>query len=471
MDNKTYALDPDTLALVERLENKQKFYYSSNRTAYNYYYAKLKIQDLGISTPPSLLGLNNTLGWATSAVDVVAERLTFEGCYSASNEALANRLNSIYRDNEIAAIQRSVLKDALITGTSYISVAPGDTTQGEPNVLIRSESPNSMVGDFNERTLRLDNALKVVRQGDYYLGTLWLPNETINLIKPVAGSNPWMELGERNIHNLGRVTVVCMRNNYDNEYPTGRTEITRPLRTLIMSACRTLTATETAREFFAMPLRAISGADPEDFLNEDGTAIDSWNMIASRILGIPFNAKDNVTPTMTQLPASDPNSIMSLVNKYAVLAAREVGVSAAMFSFDTVNAASAEAINEADKKLIKKAEERQHEVARAWKQALSFAVLIDDGFIPDDWNDVETIFRPVETISRAQEADAMVKLASMGLYEKPFPDYVYRKLGLKPVEIAELKNFFKLQQGNKLIESLLTQNGAAPQTDNQTTGA
>jgi hypothetical protein len=469
MENITHALDPATLALVERLEHRQKYYYSSNRTAYNYYYAKLKVQDLGISTPPSLLGLNNTLGWASSAVDVVAERLTFEGCYSASNEELANRLNTIYRDNEIAAIQRSVLKSALITGTSYISVAPGNVELGEPRVLIRSESPNSMVGDFNERTLRLDNALKVIKQGDNLIGTLWLPNETINLIKPAGGSQQWRELGERNVHNLGRVTIVCVRNNYDDEYPTGRTEITRPLRTLIMSACRTLTATETAREFFAMPLRAISGADPEDFLNEDGTAINSWNMIASRILGIPYNTKDGIAPSITQLPASDPQSIMNLVNKYAVLAAREVGVSAAMFSFDTVNAASAEAINEADKKLIKKAEERQHEVARAWKQALSFAVLIEDGAIPEDWNDIETIFRPVETISRAQEADAMQKLNSMGLYEKPFPDYVYRKLGLKPVEIAELKAWFKIQQGNKLIESLLTNNGAEP-TTTQTTG-
>lgn len=464
MENKHQALDAETLALVERLETERKHYAAKNLVSFDYYYGNLRVEDLNISTPLSLRHLRNTLGWAEMAVNSLAERLTFEGCYSATNEELANRLNQFYRENEIAAIQRAVLKASMTTGTSYISVGTGDTSKGESAILIRSESPNSMVGDFNERTLQLDNALKIVKQGNDLIGTLWLPNETIYLTKPNNGTDKWREFGKRDVHNLGRVTVVRVRNNYDNEYPNGRTEITKSLRSLIMSAMRTLVAVETSREFFAMPLRAIVGADASDFLAEDGTPIDISASLSSGVLGLPYNAQDEIVPQIIQLAPSNPENIMNLLNGYAVLAAREVGLPASAFSFDTLNPASADAINEADKKLIKKAEDRMPEIARAWKQAMSFAVLLTDGEIPEDWTDVETIFRPVETVSRAQEADAMLKLNSMGLFDKPLPDLVYRKLGLKPVEITQLKEWFKTQQGNQLIESLLTQNGAQPGT-------
>lgn len=445
--------------LINRLDKQRKRAAISNEEKYKYYYQHTMVKDLGISTPPRLAGLNCTLGWAATSVDVIEERIKFTGFYSPTNQPEIEQLNKLLRENDVEVIQRAFLKDALITGTSFLSIGVG-SGEFEPAVIFRAESPNEMTGDYNFRTRILDNALKVVRVGADEQGTLWLPNETIQ-IKKLEGSDIWQEV-ERDVHNLGHVTVVTIINEQDSKYPRGRSEITPALRSHIDAGQRIILGTEVAREFFGQPLRAITGASAEAFQDEDGNKINPWDLISGKFIALPAGEEGGTAPAITQLPASNPENIMNLLEKFAVLAAREMGLPPSYLGFETVNPTSQDAMAFSDMKLLHKVYKRQPEVARAWKQASMYAQLLLNGKVMDGFEDVEATFMRAEAPSPAAAADRIAKLMAAHVFEQELPDFIYRDLGFREVEILQLKQWLQKNAGANLIKDLLAQNSAAP---------
>jgi hypothetical protein len=455
-------LSQEELQLVLKLEGNLRNAIQANEEKYRYYYQKLTVKDLGISTPPSMRWLKCILGWASAAVDCIEERIFFRGFYSPTNNPVIEKLNELYRLNDIEVQQRIVAKDMFITGSSYISVGVGG--EGEAEVIQRAESPNEVYGDYNFRKRELDNALKVVRMETHYAGTLWLPNVTIQLTKSLDADAQWTEV-ERDEHNLGRVTVVNAMNEADSLYRRGRTEISPSLRSHVDAGMRVILNTETSREFFASPLRAITGADKEDFMDEEGNPVGAWDMIASKIVVIPASEDGAPNPTMIQLPASNPENIMNLIEPFARLAAREIGVPPSYFGFESTNPSSADALNAADAKLLHRVAKRQPEIGRAWKLANEYAQLLLNGEVIEDWADTEAVFARPEAASPAASADRLTKLQATGVFDRLLPDFVYVELGFREVEILQLKQWLQQNAGQDLVKTLLATNANTAATE------
>ena len=62
---------------VDVLRNRLAMKRLRVKTRYAFYEMKNLVRDFGISTPPTLRGLNSALGWCASAVDSLADRLVF----------------------------------------------------------------------------------------------------------------------------------------------------------------------------------------------------------------------------------------------------------------------------------------------------------------------------------------------------------------------------------------------------------
>lgn len=446
------------IAQLEALEAKLRRKQRANSNNYKYRYQELAVKDLGISTPPRLKGLNVVLGWGSAAVEVLLQRLFWRGYWSpeSAGSETAEFLNGLYRDNFMEALQKTFLNDALTTGASYISVGKGDTDNGEPEVLWRPESPNNTFGQYDQRTLKLTDCLKVQKEGDTLVATLWLPNST-TIFKKDKNSKEWL-FHEKDEHELGEVTVVPVISNPDSHNPRGRSVITPSLQGLVDSGMRTLLGTELAREFYAQPLRALLGAGREDFVDEDGNPISVWDLITGKIINVPYNNEADILPQLMQLPASNPENIMQLIEQYSRLAAREIGVPPSFFGFETVNPSSADAINEADKKLIHNINSLLPHIKQATKKVGELSLLIAGKEKPQEWNTIESVFMRPETPTPQASADRVVKLNAMGIFERELPTWVYREIGLSEVEIKETKEFLSMQGGNSLIESLIASN-------------
>lgn len=451
------SLTPDELGLVQTLFKQLQSHDAKNIHLERYYEGKQRLKDLRISIPPQLTSVESVVGWAGTAVDVLEERLDLEGFISADDLGV----NEIFRANELDLESSLGHRDALIYGTGYVVVGRG--MDGEADPLITIESPKKTTTMFDHRTRRLSSALCVNRKNDGIptSGTLYTLNENIYL--EYAGRN-WFEI-DRDVHNLNRVLVSQLPNNPRTGDPFGRSEITAAVRSYTDAAMRTLLGAEVAREFYSAPQRYILGANEDVFLDSDGKPLNPWTVYQGRVLGIPYNEAEGVMPQVGQFNANDTRPYFEQIKAYAQLLAAETAIPASYLGFQTDNPASADAIRQMESRLVKRAERRQRQFGRTWTEVARLALLVRDGSVPPEANDIRAVWRDPSTPTRAAAADEAVKLISAGVL-LPDSEITYNRIGLSDSDKQQLKSEKETVQATSLVASLAQASLAA--TENPT---
>ena len=439
------SLTTDELGLIEHLFGKLQRHDYNNLMLERYYEGKNKLKDLRISIPPQLTAVESVVGWPGTAVDVIEERLDFEGYIGGDDLGI----NEIYRANELDLESSLGHKDSLIFGTGFVTVGRG--INGEADPLITIESPKKMTAIYDLRTRRLTAALLVNRQeqGTPVSGSLYLENETIYL---GFDNHTWYELA-RDVHNLGRVPVAPLANNPRSGDPYGTTEITRAVRSYTDSAMRTLLGAEVAREFYSAPQRYILGAKEDTFTDADGQPLNPWSVYQGRVLGVPYNEYENVMPQVGQFAANDTRPYFEQMKAYAQLLAAETAIPASYLGFQTDNPASADAIRQMESRLVKRAERRQKQFGRAWSEVAKLALLVRDGEVPAEAANISPVWRDASTPTRAAAADEVIKLISAGVL-LPNSEVTYNRIGLSDSDKEVLKSEKRLERASNLIGNL-----------------
>ena len=452
------SLTPDELGLIDVLFKKLQEHDYKNLVLENYYEGKNKLKDLRISIPPQLTTVETVVGWAGTAVDVLEERLDFEGYIGA--ESLG--LNDIYRANELDLEAPLGHKDAFVFGTGFVVVGKGRPELGEPNELITIESPKKMTALWDMRTRRISAALLVNRDtnGKPSTGTLYLADQNISMD---YGTNGWVEV-DRDIHRLGRVLVAALPNNPRSGDPYGRTEITAAVRSYTDSAMRTLLGAEVAREFYSAPQRYILGANEDVFTDADGNPINAWSMYQGRVLGIPYNEDEQIMPQVGQFNANSTSPYFEQVRALAQLLAAETAIPASYLGFQTDNPASADAIRQMESRLVKRAERRQRQFGRTWSEVAKLALLVRDGSIPAEAASIRPLWRDASTPTRAAAADEVVKLIQAGVLPAD-SEIVMNRIGLSDSDKEVLRSERLVASAESFVSNLAQAASAASAAD------
>ena len=450
------SLTPDELGLIQALIAKLDAHHKPNEIKEHYYEGKQRLKDLNISIPPALKLVSSVVGWAGTAVDVLEERLDFEGYIGADNLGL----NDIYRANELDLESGLGHKDALVYGTGFVFVGKGRPELGEPEVLITIESPKKATAIYDMRARRISAAIIVNEDESSEItnGSLYLPDETISF---ATDGRRFVET-RRDVHMLGRVPVSPLINNPRSGDPFGRSEITRAVRSYTDSAMRTLLGAEVAREFYSSPQRYILGADESIFLDADGQPRNPWSVIQGRVLGVPYNEDENVMPQVGQFSANSPAPYFEQIRSYAQLFAAETAIPASYLGFQTDNPSSADAIRQMEARLVKRAERRQKQFGRTWSEVAKLALLVRDGAIPAEAVDLRPVWRDAATPTRAAAADEAVKLISAGVLT-PDSEITYNRIGLSESDKQVLKAEKASVQAQQLVANLAQAAQAATQ--------
>lgn len=431
-------LDRDTTAVVDGMIRKLATVQAQNLVKSNYYYGKQRIKDLGLSIPPHLTSLDISVGWPGTAVDVLEERIDFEGWNDAGN---GNGLDEVFADNDLDVDQNLAHIDALVYGTSFAAVSTGN--DGEPNPLVTIESPKTMTVERDPRSRRVSRAISVARDemGEVSGAVLFLPDSNISLIRRDYG---W-EIESVDEHRLGRVTVAQFINRPQSGPGNGRSEITQTVRAYTDMALRTVLGAEVAREFYAVPQRYLMGAPEAFFYNADGSERAAWDAMRGKILALPLN-EDAVPgegkPTAGSFPAYAMDPFFNQIRSLGQMLAAESAIPPTYLGLATDQVASADAIRAMESRLVKRAERRQAQFGRAWTEVARLAVMVRDGKSYDqlapELRRVRPQWRDASTPTRAATADEVVKLISAGVLT-PDGDATYRRLGMTDQEVATLK--------------------------------
>lgn len=425
--NQLSLLTKDETDLVNEMLGRLVRYENSNAIKEKYYEGTQRVRQLNIAIPPHLQSIETVVGWAGTTVDVLAERLDWQGWTAYDGNDFG--LGDIYSENGLDVDAGLGITDALIYGTSFIVVGSG--FDGEPHPLITVESARNMTGIFDARSRRLGAALGVNKRKDGKVEevTLYLPNENI---RAYNRSGVWIAL-DRDPHNLGRVLVAQMFNNPRASQPGGRSEITKAIRSYTDQGVRTMLGMEINREFYSFPQRWMMGANLDFFKDENGNPIPGWEAVMTKMLVAPHNEDSGMNPVVGQFTPASPAPYLDQIKGLAQLVAAEAAIPSSYLGFVTDNPTSADAIRQAEARLIKRAERRQLMFGRAWTEAGRLALLVRDGEIPAEYNGISSKWRDAATPTRAAAADEVVKLAAAGVLPAE-SEVVLDRIGLNPQE-------------------------------------
>lgn len=438
----TLKLSETEAETVGLLRNKLTLVSPKNKLKSDLYESKRTAEDLGIAIPEGMNELiNAVIGWPGTVVDVLEERLDFQGWTGAD----ALNLIDVYDDNQLAVEAGRGHLDTIVYGCGFAAVGRGDTTVGEPGILVSVESTESCTVEWDFRLRRAKTGLSQTRdeKGIVQLETLYLPNETIRFER-VRGE---LVVVDRDPHNLGRVPVARILNRDRASDVNGRSEITRAVEYYTYAALRTLTGLEVNREFYTSPKWSALNADPEVFgMSEDNSPKENrkagWSATQGRLNVVPPQTDEDGNPVEVkfhEFRPAPPTPYIDQVKLYSQLLAAESGMPAPYLGFVTDNPASADSIRQQEYRLVKRAERRQTSFGLAWREVAYLALLFRDGSVdPAVFRQVGTKWRDASTPTRAAAADEATKLIAAEVLP-PDSSVTYDRIGLSPQEQQQLE--------------------------------
>ena len=455
------ALGDSDLEILNRLQTRLGQSRSELLRMDAYYDGAQHLEQLGLAVPPELQRFLTIVAWPGTYVDAIEERIDLEGFRLPGEDSADDDLWQVWQENDLDEESQMGHLDALTYGRSFICVGAGDagpdTADGaerdSATPLVTVESPFEMAAELDPRTRNVSAAAKLYRDRDnQLLATLYRPGFTSWLRWGGSPLRGWTEV-DRDEHDLGVVPVVPIVNRARTAKRDGVSQMTRVIG-LTDAAARALTNAQMATEIMAIPQRYVLGATKGDFVDADGNQLPAWEAYFGAIWAL-----QNKDAKVGQFTAADLSNFETIVNHYATLVAGVTGLPMRYFGQNTANPPSADGIRADEARLIKTAERRQRPWGGSWERAMRLVRRIQDGKWDPALKRMETLWRDPATPTRAQQADAAVKLFSAGLLPR---EGAWEDLGYSATRRKKLAEQFDRQQDDPLMASLLRETQAPP---------
>lgn len=383
---------------------------------------------LGMALPPQLGQLESVLGWPAKAVEVMDNRLDLQGFVTAGQAEVDESVESIAIDNDLYNEARLVHTAAMTHGCAFITIFAGDTTIGEPEVVITTRSAEEATALWSQRSRRVVAGMTI------NAGLEGLESDQINLFMDDRVVSIWRENGrlavQRQPHDLGEVPMVMLPYRPRLKKRFGISRISRPLMDLTDSAVRTVLRMEGTAEFFSFPQRWATGVDSDDF-------DDTFKTYLNRILALGAD-EDGNQPQLGTFTAASPQPHIDQLRATAMLVSGETSIPPNYLGIIQDNPASADAIRAAEADLVKGAERAQATFDSPWCNAIRIAQKMRDGFSDDRLRKLKTKWRDASTPTKAADAQSVMTLVGAGVLPAQ-SEVTWELLGYDPVTISRLK--------------------------------
>lgn len=406
-----------------------------NKIRSAYYDGKHRLHKLGISIPPQMKDLEIVVGWPAKAVDVLEQRLEFEGFALPGSNDYLDELAEIDSRNNMQLERSQAHVSALTHGTAFVFVTKGDEREGEPPAVISVRSAREATAIKDRRRRRLSSALEVVENKQYSEKwfILHLPEESITIN---ASGGSW-RIEERVENPMKRVPCVPLVHRPFIERPFGMSRITRPVMSLTDIAVRTLFRTETSAEFYSFPQRWAMGADEESFKDKDGNIRTGWETIIGTMLAIPHPEPDDETDErpdpikVGQFPQQSMTPHTEQLRSTATLFSGETAIPVSYLGIVHDNPASADAINAGEAELVKVSERDHTSFGPSWSEVGQMSVMVGNDLetLPDELLGLQSKWRDPSTPTKQAQAQSTMSLVSVGTY-LPRSEITFEQLGL-----------------------------------------
>lgn len=316
---------------IEYLKNKLSLKRTRVLKRYQFYEMKNIVIDLGISTPPDLIGLKLALGWCGKAVDSLADRLVFRDFANDNFD-----MNGIFAMNNPDVIFDSAVTSALISSCCFIYISLGD-----------NDFPQLQVIDGGNATGIIDPITGLLKEG---YAVLERDDNDYPVLEAhfMTGVTEYYREGrwrtQKIPNNAPAPLLVPIIHRPDAKRVFGHSRISRACMSIQSSAIRTIKRSEIAAEFFSFPQKYVTG------LSDDAEKMDKWKATMSSLMTFTKD-EDGDSPKLGQFAQQSMAPHTDQLRMFAALFAGETGLTMDDLGFATENPSSAEAIKAAHENL------------------------------------------------------------------------------------------------------------------------
>jgi hypothetical protein len=370
-----------------------------------YYDGKAPIRDLGIAIPPSMRNFSAVLGWPEKAVRQLAARNIFDGFVAPGQDDNPFDLGSVLEANRFDLELPQAIVSTYKHSCSFISTTLGDTTAGDPEVVVMARSAEWSAAIWDRTRRRVSSALAITDATDTGDPTdliLYLPDWVVTAERR---SGKWRVV-DRQPNPLGVVLIEPLTYDPQLDRPFGRSRITRAVMDITDRAARTVLRTEISAEFYASPQRYVLGADEEAWADTN-----KWKAVMGRFLTLTKD-EDGDTPQVGQFAQATMQPHFEMLRLLATQFAGETGVPVASLGVISDNPSSAEAIYAAKEDLIVEAQAANRVLGASLARVAQRAVMLRDGLTEPtvELRRLQTRWADPAFTSPVSAGDALVKL-------------------------------------------------------------
>lgn len=310
------------------------------------------VERLGLRLPNGRTIEQTPLHWPAKAIEVFSSRFTPEFYSMQSGSEYLDMLQGVWVDSQVGFSEQLAIRSALRHGPAFVFTSRGDTSIGEPEVIVSAQSALSATCEMDPRTRRVTAALELL---DGRKANLYLPGVTLYVSLMAGGRLVVLE----EYPASQRVMCAPYIHGATLERPFGSSRITRSVMGHTDAAVRTFMRQEVSAEWYAAPRERLLGVGADAF-DEDAPG---W---AKSVIGgtdvlpdihpdddpdVPDElrrAEINYAPQMTMQPFSD---------QFRLIASQFSGASSIPLHYLGIvqdsNPTSGEAIEAADIDLVR----------------------------------------------------------------------------------------------------------------------
>ncbi len=331
-------------------------------TRYRYYDMKNQVQEVRGVIPEQFKGMTYALGWCAKAVDVLSDRLMFDGF--DHDDFL---LNEIFRLNNSDILFGSANLSALIASCSFLYI--GRNADGYPAIQVIDGG--SATGIIDPVTYMLSEGYAVLRRDENDKPTLEA------YFRP--GKTEYYENGKLVdvlTHKAPFALLVPVIYRPDAKRPFGHSRISRACMAVVQGVIRTMRRAEVSAEFYSFPQRYVLG------LSEDAAPIigdDKVKAVMSAFLDFRQDDKGG-HPVVGQFDQQSMAPFTEQLRMFASVFAGETGLTPDDLGFSTDNPASSDAIRSSHEDLRLTARRAQRTFGVGYLNAGYLAACVRDDY-------------------------------------------------------------------------------------------